>query len=62
MFLFFNNFIGTTDSNPLKFRIYNNKAGRIDTNNTLFGYDELYDFTATSPSCSRTRRADRDSV
>ncbi|WP_300672659.1 hypothetical protein [Soonwooa sp.] len=33
-----NNFIGTTDSNPLRFRIYNTASGRIDLSNTFFGY------------------------
>jgi len=36
------NFIGTTDSNPLNFRVYDEKAGRIDWEstkaNTFFGY------------------------
>lgn len=33
------NYIGTNDSNPLKFKIYNNRSGRIDVNNTIIGYD-----------------------
>lgn len=32
------NFLGTTDFVPLNFRINNQKAGRIDTNLTYFGY------------------------
>lgn len=34
------NFIGTTDNKPLNFRIFNQKAGRIDNiqGNTFFGY------------------------
>ena len=33
------NYIGTNDSNPLKFKIYNYRSGRIDVNNTIIGYD-----------------------
>ncbi|PWJ96760.1 endosialidase-like protein [Flavobacterium araucananum] len=32
------NFIGTTDNVPLNFRINNQKAGRVNTTHTFFGY------------------------
>jgi hypothetical protein len=43
------NFIGTTDSQPLNFKVNSNKAGKIDLfGNTAFGFKSLNNFSPAS--------------
>ena len=44
------NYIGTNDNNPLKFRIHAYRSGRIDVNNTIIGYDSESQNTSFSNS------------
>ena len=40
-----NNFIGTTDDQPINFRVNNETAGALGLSNTAFGYHTLYSNT-----------------
>ena len=46
------NFIGTTDSSDLVFKINNTEAGRINTTNTSFGYNSINSVTSGTLNCS----------
>ena len=46
------NFIGTTDSVDLVFKVNNTEAGRINTTNTSFGYNSINSVTSGTLNCS----------